>query len=364
MKQFFPRKCASERGMTLIEVSVALMVMGTIIGGALAFYTSADQQRRQQRTYDNMDRIVRALSVYAESAGRVPCPADPSLSDQRFGWERNVTMAQLQVGANKYPTGSCDTTNFEGIVPFMTLNLDDSVARDGWNRYFTYAVSPQFARSNDQSHNVDGSINTASDVGTIHGRCRSEGWVGRYDGHNISAVKARFCCADQGFTGGGNYATEPWNALRFDNTTDLVINHTAGGALSPVRDAVDATPTTGSYQFMTVTNLDATGKLPAAMKNEAGTRILAPAFVLISYGLDGAGAYLANGTSGRYNTTAISAAEAENTNFATGNALEKRTYTDGPANRANGAAYYDDIVRWMTQDALMAAHGALSCQYP
>ncbi len=355
--------------MTLIELAIALLVTGVMVGGAVELYSRAEKLRHYAMTYDHMDRIVQALSIYAESAGRIPCPADPSANGITFGWEINVPAASLQVGAGAFPTGSCDSSNNEGIIPFMSLNLSDDIARDGWGHYFTYAVSPQFARSNDQSRNIDGSVNTNTDVGTIHGRCRSQGWVGRYDGHNISAVKARFCCADYGFAGGGGtVATEPWNALSFNAGTDLLIKSTAAGQpmLSPQRDNVNTTVGTGQYQFMTVTNVTTAGNiLPVAMQNVAGSRILAPAFVLISHGMDGAGAYLANGSLARYNPPGAGL-EDENANFWKGGATgtQKRTYLDGPTNLQAGANYFDDIVRWMTQDSLMAAHGALSCQYP
>ena len=39
-------------------------------------------------------------------------------------------------------------------------------------------------------------------------------------------------------------------------------------------------------------------------------------------------------------------------------------FVDGPWNLKPGPDYFDDIVRWMTQDGIMAAHGALSCSYP
>ena len=67
-------------------------------------------------------------------------------------------------------------------------------------------------------------------------------------------------------------------------------------------------------------------------------------------------AWLGNGTNNR-STLPESGPELQN-------ADGDQIFVDGPRNLKPGPAYFDDIVRWMTQDGIMAAHGALSCSYP
>ena len=86
------------------------------------------------------------------------------------------------------------------------------------------------------------------------------------------------------------------------------------------------------------------------------TPIEAPALVLISHGPDGEGAWLGNGTEKRF--------EPPEGGPQLQNADGNQVFVDGPWNLVHGPAYFDDIVRWMTQDGIIAAHGALSCQYP
>jgi prepilin-type N-terminal cleavage/methylation domain-containing protein len=364
------KRFAHQHGLTLIELAIAITVIGIAMAGALTLYERGEDQRRVLLTYQHMDQITQALSIFAESSGRVPCPGDPSLTDQRFGWERGVALADLQVVPqySRFPTGSCPTVATDvGIVPFQTLDLTDAIARDGWGRYFTYGVSAQFTRSNDQSHSatLPSTLNTQVDLGDIHGRCRSEGWAALYDAHNISAIKARFCCADQGITG-NVIANELWNTVAYNNTSDIVIKHTSGAVISPLRDPTSYTTGTegAAYNNLTSTVTATVGAktLPAPMTS-AVSKILAPAFALISYGPDGAGAYLGNGTSNLYNAPAQATLPLEWQN-ANPVGATNLTFYDGPTNRASGTTYYNDIMRWMTQDGLMAAHGALSCQYP
>jgi type II secretory pathway pseudopilin PulG len=360
-------------GITLLEVAIGLLCLGVMMAGGIALYNGIQQQRRFLVTHEHMDEIVSALSIYAETAGRVPCPSDPSATDITFGWEENLTINgvvavpqsnALNVTNGQFPTGKCNAANNEGIVPFMTLNLPYNIAQDGWGRYFTYAVSPQFSRTNDQSHLPTGAVNTVPDVGAIHARCRTEGWAGRFDGNNISAVKARFCCDDQ--------QTNGWNATAFSNATDLIIKFTnLATTLSPQRDVNSNLPANYTnnngaggtvYDSLTSTvlsNVVVPGGLPTAISS-VQSPILTPAMVLISHGPNGRGAYLANGTKNRYSPPLPGPLEA--LNAAPG--VSQKTFYDGPANLKQGAKYFDNIVRWMTQDSLMAAHGALSCQYP
>lgn len=319
-----------QRGLTLLEMAITVAVLGVIMAGALELYDRARTQQQIETTYSNIDSITDALSVYVAAAGRLPCPADPAAADAIFGWERGVSVADLQAQAGYAPTGHCDAATRNGIVPFMTLGIARQTAMDGWGRYYTYAVSPVFTRPNDQSA-------TIADSGKVHGRCRHAGWVSPSDRFNRNAIKARFCCADQ-------------MPPTFDVDSDLIILHTAGGMLSPVR-----TPgTMANYDDLARTTMAHQGDSEVPVMDT--TPIEGPAFVLVSHGRDGRGAWLGNGTDHRFNPPESGPESI--------NAGTDRVFVDGPWNLVPGSEYFDDIVRWMTQDGIMAAHGALSCQYP
>ena len=321
----------SQQGITLVEVALSVAITGILMSGALMVHERAQAQRQFEATYDNMDAIVQALSVYAETAGRLPCPADPAASDEMTGWERGVPQSVVKTGAGPVPAGACDQKTREGIVPFMTLGLPRQTAMDGWGHFYTYAVSPVFTRKNDQSA-------SAADAGRVHGRCRHAGWVNPSDRFNRNAIKARFCCADQ---------TLP----AFDVDSDLIILHTAGGAaLSPVR-----TPgIKGNYDVLTKATTALIGGTDVPVIDV--TPVEAPAFVLVSHGPDHKGAWLANGTDHRFDPPQA-APELQN-------ADGDQVFADGPWSLKPGPEHFDDIVRWMTQNGIIAAHGALSCSYP
>ena len=88
--------------------------------------------------------------------------------------------------------------------------------------------------------------------------------------------------------------------------------------------------------------------------------ITAPAFVLISHGPNGRGAFLAQDNAGQYETDPVYTLERENWEHS----ANRLYYTGGQNRTQNPATHFDDIVLWMTQDGIMAVKGTSSCQYP
>jgi len=320
-------------GFTLIEMAISIILISLAFLAVLKIYDSSDDQRHLFETHEKMKIIVKSLSLYVETAGRLPCPADPSVADASFGWEWNVAAADTTV-ANARPLGSCSVggNDVTGIMPFQTLNLPPDMAIDGWGRYFTYSISPVFTQNNDDSGGVEANTD-------VHARCRSQAWVNNDD--NIAAFKARFCCA------GEDDITVPAFPPADDLRIQLRTDTGAGDISPPVRNVADYANIRGVRIFV-----DTAG-------GPSTTNTTAAAFVLISHGKNGEGAFLANDTNNQYATGGlVGNDELENSDL-------DRLYFIGAISTADNANdYFDDIVIWMTQDGIMAANGTSSCQYP
>ena len=74
----------SQSGITLVEIAISVAIIGILMGGALELQQRARAQRQFESTYDNMDAVIQALSIYVETTGRLPCPADPAVTDASF----------------------------------------------------------------------------------------------------------------------------------------------------------------------------------------------------------------------------------------------------------------------------------------
>lgn len=345
------------RGFTLIEIGIGLLVLGVITVSVMQIQKIAAARKATLETENRMGRVVQALADYVEVANRLPCPADPAASDATFGHERGVTLGMLTI-AGPRPMGQCDTTNFEGIVPFQSLGLTYDQILDGWGRPFTYAVSPVFAQDNDLSDDnfdLDGDNNrdeaqnrqtpatNDEDEVIVHPRCRTPAWI--IGGDNVNTPKAFFCCA-----GAGQSAT----TYRASDDLQIEVLDPAGFVVSPTR--VDQNDVAGDYGTADTMYREAAWPF---WPRPPATTVTAPAFVLVSHGANGLGSYLTNNTAQRYRMAFLSADERKNADFAASTPAQNRTYVTG--SRQDG---FDDIVQWMTQDGIMAYNGVSSCTLP
>ncbi len=135
------RKTAAthERGFTLLELSIVLLVLSLVAGGVLAIMTQELRRSKQSELQSKMDAIQEAMIKFRRQNNRLPCPADGAiaLSEEKFGLE----------AANN---GTCDgdpAANFNdtentagGVVPIKSLGLPDDYMFDPWGGRFSYVV--------------------------------------------------------------------------------------------------------------------------------------------------------------------------------------------------------------------------------
>ena len=343
--------CPRQGGFNLLEVCLALILLGIVVGSAMRIYSQHKDQMAAKKTDENMRIIVKALSTYAESNNRIPCPTDPSANGDTFGFETGVPAATIAQGRQ---VGNCATEDTrKGLVPYQVLNIPYETIRDGWGRYFTYAISPIFTKPNEIFRdefsfnpatlelvpNPSGDNADDGDVQRVHEKCREAGWVNAQE-DPVNGPKARFCCA---FDPNLDRATDIRIRNR-DNSTDV----------SPVR-----APNSSPVYSERMDKLLRTGDTPPAgnvltYTPTSATEVEAAAFVLISHGPDGNCAYLGDDTQNRIACGAADAHAEEREN-----ANNNEVFFTGVRDRD-----FDDIVLWMTQFGLMAAGGSSSCNLP
>ena len=116
-----------QRGFSLIEIAIVLVVVGLIISGGLLGLAPVLQNSKVSQTNAALDRVEQALTVYVIQNGCLPCPADPGELD-------NATAGQSRDTTTHYTTGcgagvantACTTANgdrTQGVVPWVSLGL-------------------------------------------------------------------------------------------------------------------------------------------------------------------------------------------------------------------------------------------------
>lgn len=327
-------KFKNQRGVALILVAVIAMFLGVFATLGLGFLQLKEGPDIEKETRLIQKRAVNHLASFVHMNDRLPCPADPSVdrTATNFGLEDRVG-----------PGTPC--RRVEGLYPFQSLALSERDAVDGWGRFFTYRISPVFS-NNDPAQISDTGVD-------VYVQCLTRGiWITeathvqtRENGTELTNVnvnrnprKAKFCCPGNGNDG---FATD---------ATDIQLRTANGASLIQPRPGFNGR-SNGAGEFDDIDDfLEVIPGVPAP-----GGSVSAWAFVLLSHGNNGAGAFFINGTTDRDDSAVGDESE---------NADEDNVFIDRPANRVAGATYYDDMLVSMTQNGLYGHLNNGSCSRP
>jgi prepilin-type N-terminal cleavage/methylation domain-containing protein len=131
-------------GFSLLELSIVLTILAIVVAGGLTLGTAKKQQEDVISTYDEMQDIEKALKVFLNENGRLPCPASITLarSNALFGREAtDCADASPPAGITRveYPAASGEYVRIGG-VPFYSLEMPDKYLEDAWQGRYLYAV--------------------------------------------------------------------------------------------------------------------------------------------------------------------------------------------------------------------------------
>ena len=116
-----------QRGFSLIEIAIVLVIVGLMIGGLVTPLTVQLEQRKVAETQQALDEAKEALTGYALRYGYLPCPAISPMN-----------------GLEDRRGARCNGDKRVGFLPGATLGLRQA---DSWNNLFRYSVTPAFSDS-------------------------------------------------------------------------------------------------------------------------------------------------------------------------------------------------------------------------
>lgn len=122
-----------QRGFSLLEMSVVLVIAALLLGGVLKGTAGLQAREREATTQQQLQEIREALGTFAALNRRLPCPANPATAATAPG-----------AGIERTPNATGCAGGNHGVLPWATLGLAQG---DAWGRRFTYRVTASFARS-------------------------------------------------------------------------------------------------------------------------------------------------------------------------------------------------------------------------
>ncbi len=343
-----------EQGFTLIEMAIGIVIVSLLVALATVAFSSILRRGFEKKTFEDMEIIADAMTVYAQRHLRVPCPADPTgvtgatIGSEPFGTERGSGVT----GSN---FGVCDTIeNAEGIVPFATLGLPQRLARDRFGNFITYRASITSAQR----------PATASTL-PINSWCMTRPyWHANTGGGDatddyVSLAKAAFCCGTwiaagaSGVTGDidiqGSFGPLP-NLSRLDPTAG------AGGDVNEYRDFTADPPTFAELVDPGIAGFGA---------GDSTIPPMYPAYILISHGQNGRGSFSSQ-TGIRSGLGGMTVPELENSDNDVQFYASDRTAPNdaGAGNQPLFRSEIDDIIFWETPSQTLGRIGGVSCTSP
>lgn len=147
----------SERGYTLVEMAMVMLIVGIIVSGGLFVWHLYKVEQSKELTETRRFRISLYMEDFKSIYGRYPCPAryDAVRGDADYGVEGVCTDVSVPPGScsNGYcveqserqvtmPDGSLVTPRVRrGAIPFRTLFMDEAESYDAYRARYSYAVT-------------------------------------------------------------------------------------------------------------------------------------------------------------------------------------------------------------------------------
>lgn len=126
-----------QRGGVLLSAAIVLLIVGMAL---LASHLIQAQERNLTQSTAPvvlLTELDAALAAFVSQHKRLPCPARGAFAS---------TTAKAGVESINPITGQCNpNTQDDGVVPWVTLGLSEAAALDPWQGRITYRVQPSLA---------------------------------------------------------------------------------------------------------------------------------------------------------------------------------------------------------------------------
>lgn len=160
-------KYSSDAGYTLLELAIALLIIGMITAGLFQGYTIYQRQQQIRTTNDNIAMAIAELQRFKDLYGFFPCPAPLTAPKNDDNYGRSTSCTDTSVAPGTVPaSGGSGVGGLEGIsvvnsartvtdengivytpririgaLPFRDINIPEKTSYDGYGSRLVYALT-------------------------------------------------------------------------------------------------------------------------------------------------------------------------------------------------------------------------------
>lgn len=148
--EFKKLKHLQQKGFTLVEIAIVLIIFGLMLAMFLSPLSAQRELKNRAQTQRLLNEAKDALIGFALVHGYLPCADADALPDGIADYETDGTCKEKKLG----------------VLPWNTLGIE---ATDAWNNYFSYRVDETFANNKTLFSIQDAEGSTGITINGEHG---------------------------------------------------------------------------------------------------------------------------------------------------------------------------------------------------
>lgn len=133
------RKVILNKGFTLVEMAIVLIIVGLLVSAFLAPLSAQRDLKDYSETKAHLEQIREALYGYAIINGNLPCPTTTADPTDNVNYGHSAAACPLTAAAGVLPWKDL------GVMEIDSWGTQRNITADSWVGYWLYRVDPAFA---------------------------------------------------------------------------------------------------------------------------------------------------------------------------------------------------------------------------